>query len=345
MISSANPTGGGNAIAIVDAFDDPYAVSDLQHFSSQFGLPKTNIEVVYATGTDPGLDSTGGWELEEALDIEWAHAMAPKAKIYLVEALTSSYADSLEAEVVASNLVAAAGGGEVSNSWGGTEFSDEISLDSTFTTPRVVYFAAVGDTEGTIWPSASPNVVAPGGTSISRNPLTGYFQGEYAWNSSGGGPSSFEVRPSYQNGVQSMVGFTRGVPDVSADADPNSGVCVWETNSVTGGGWYAIGGTSLASPVWAGIVNFAGNFASSSQAELNALENCAIENLPKETRVEPDHKEEPRLKPRGGWNIGIHRGKASDMQPLLKRDQKWACVFRETCPRKMPGPAPKRSSP
>jgi subtilase family serine protease len=268
-VVTANPKGGSKAIAIVDAYNYASAASDLQYFSEQFGLPKPKIEVVYAQGIEPVEDL--GWELEEALDIEWAHAMAPNAKIYLVEATTSAYADLLEAEVVASNLVAAAGGGEVSNSWGGSEFSNETLLDSVFTTPGVVYFASTGDTEGTIWPSVSPNVVAAGGTSISRNPLTGYFQEEYAWNSAGGGPSSFEFRPSFQNGVQSVVGLTRGVPDVSADADPNSGVWVWETNSASGSGWYAIGGTSVASPVWAGIVNSAGSFAASSQAELTTI--------------------------------------------------------------------------
>ena len=270
VITGANPTGGGNAIAIVDAYDDPTALTDLQYFSEQFGLAKPNLEVVYAEGNDPGLDPTGGWELEEALDIEWAHAMAPKAKIYLVEANSNATSDLLYAEAVAANLVAAAGGGEVSNSWGGSEFSSEIGYDSVFTTPGVVYFAATGDTQGTLWPGTSPNVVAVGGTSISRDPLTGYFQEEYAWNTAGSGLSTVETRPSYQDGVQSIVGSSRGTPDVAADADLNSGVWVYLTWAGTGA-WYVVGGTSVATPVWAGIVNSAGSFASSSEAELTTV--------------------------------------------------------------------------
>ena len=273
-VVTANPTGGSKAIAIVVAYGDGNAVSDLQYFSQQFGLPKPRIEVIYANGIQP--PPNDDWAVESALDIEWAHAMAPRAKIYLVEAVTNTLGDLLAAEEVASNLVAAAGGGEVSNSWGGSEFggpnsqSSETDYDSVFTTPGVVYFAATGDTEGTEWPSASPNVVSVGGTSISRNPLTGYFQEEYAWNLAGGGPSYIETRPSYQNGVQSVVGFGRGMPDVAADGDPISGVWVWATTRA-GTGWYAVGGTSVATPVWAGIVNSAGSFASSSQAELTTI--------------------------------------------------------------------------
>jgi subtilase family serine protease len=270
VITSANPTGGANAIAIVDAYDDPYAVSDLQYFSSQFGLPKPNIVVVYATGTYPGLDPTGGWELEESLDIEWAHAMAPKATIYLVEANSSGLFDLFVAEEVAANLVAAAGGGEVSNSWGSDESDNETEYDSVFTTPGVVYFAAAGDTEGTSWPSTSPNVVSVGGTSISRDPLTGYFQEEYAWNIAGSGPSTVETRPSFQNDVQNIVGSSRGTPDVAAVADPSSGVWVYLTFNRKSN-WFVVGGTSVATPVWAGIVNSAGTFASSSQAELTNI--------------------------------------------------------------------------
>lgn len=274
VVTGANPTGGSNAIAIVDAFDDPTAVSDLQYFSEQFGLSKPNIVVVYASGSEP--IQNADWQLEESLDIQWAHAMAPKAKIYLVEANSNSLQDLFIAEEVAANLVAAAGGGEISNSWGTTESDgaggtfNETEYDSIFTTPGVVYFAATGDTEGTEWPSASPNVVGVGGTSISRDPLTGYFQEEYAWNYAGGGLSTVETRPSFQNSVQSIVGSSRGIPDVAANADPQSGVWVYLTLAGTGA-WYVVGGTSAAAPVWAGIVNSAGNFASSSEAELTTI--------------------------------------------------------------------------
>lgn len=261
-----NPSGGARAIAIVDAYDDPTAASDLAVFSSQFGLPAANLTVVYANGSRPARNSN--WVIEEALDIEWAHAMAPGAKIYLVEAASNSMANLMNAVTVASNLVAQAGGGEVSMSWGSSEFSGENSYDTYFTKPGVVYFASAGDSPGVEYPSASPNVVALGGTAISRNPITGAFQAELAWQQTGGGPSAYEAAPSYQSGVSSITGGSRGVPDVAAVADPTTGVWVYE-----GGSWYIVGGTSVASPVWAGIVNAAGTFSASTAAELSTIYN------------------------------------------------------------------------
>jgi kumamolisin len=120
--------GGSNAIALVDPYDYPTAFSDLSVFSAQFGLPAvtdTNFQVVYAAGTKPRADPTGAWELEEALDIEVAHALAPLATVYLVEASSNTNADLLVAERLAGQLVATAGGGEVSNSWIGSETANE----------------------------------------------------------------------------------------------------------------------------------------------------------------------------------------------------------------------------
>ncbi len=259
--TTANPTGGAHAIAIVDAYDDPSASSDLAYFSTQFGLPAANFQVVYAGGSRPSYSS--GWALEEALDVEWAHAMAPNARIYLVEASSSSLSALMTAVSVASNLVATAGGGEVSMSWGSSEFYGETSYDQYFSKAGVVYVASAGDSPGVEYPSASPNVVGVGGTSLSRSPTTGNFQGELAWQQTGGGPSAYETRPSYQSGVAAVTGARRGVPDVSAIADPTTGVWVYQ-----GGSWWIVGGTSVAAPVWAGIINSAGKFNSSTAAEL-----------------------------------------------------------------------------
>jgi subtilase family serine protease len=264
---TANPTGGSKTIAIVDAFDDPDAASDLAAFSTQFGLSAPTFSVVYATGTEPATDPTGGWEVEESLDIEWAHAMAPGAKIILVEAASESFTDLMTAENVASGLVAGDGGGEVSNSWGGSEFADETILDEAFTTPGIVYFASSGD-GGIGWPGSSPNVVSAGGTTTARNPSTGNFLHELSWDSAGSGLSSFELRPSYQNAIKAIVGSARGIPDLSADSNPNTGVWVFDS---AGGGWFVVGGTSVATPMLAGIVNSAGHFATSSAAELATI--------------------------------------------------------------------------
>ena len=157
-------SGGSKTIAIVDAYDHPNIARDLAYYSSYFGLPAPKIQVVFASGTRPGQDPTGGWESEEAIDVEMAHALAPNARIVLVEAATPD--DLFTAVDVASNLVAQAGGGEVSMSWGSGEFSSESSYDTHFQKPGVVYFASTGDDPGTQYPSVSPYVVAVGGTSI-----------------------------------------------------------------------------------------------------------------------------------------------------------------------------------
>jgi kumamolisin len=281
--TTENPTGGGNAIAVVDAYDYPTAASDLSTFSAQFGLPAANFTVVYASGTRPSPDPTGGWELEEALDIEWSHAMAPKAKIFLVEAASNSNTDLLTGVAVASKLVAENGGGEVSMSWGEGEFSGETAYDNNFTKPGVVYFASSGDSPGVEWPSASPNIVSAGGTSTVHNPVTGAFEGSIAWQSGGGGPSAYERRPRYQNSVASSVGGMRGTPDLSFDADPDTGVWIYDTTpyefldfppagiQTVVIGWTPVGGTSVSSPSLSGIVNVAGRFAMSSAAELSLM--------------------------------------------------------------------------
>jgi subtilase family serine protease len=263
---TANPAGGAKMIAIVDAYDAPNAASDLAAFSTQFGLPAPDFQVVFASGSRPPYDS--GWEIEESLDVQWSHAMAPDAKIVLVEAASNSFSDLLAAEDVASKMVNAAGGGEVSNSWGGSEFSGETSYDSHFVKAGVVFFASSGDSPGTIWPGTSPNVVSAGGTTVRRNPSTALFLSEYPWDAAGGGVSSVEARPSYQSGIGSIVGNARGVPDLSFDSNPITGVWVLVTGQ---GGWYIVGGTSVASPSLAGIVNSTGSFAASSNAELSTI--------------------------------------------------------------------------
>jgi kumamolisin len=253
--------GGSRAVAVAVAYDDPTAVADMAVFSNEFSLRAANLTVVYASGTQPAFDSN--WMIEATLDIQWVHAIAPAAPIYLVEAATNSDADLLTAVSVASNLVKAAGGGEVSMSWGSSEFAGETDYDSYFTTPGVVYVAGSGDSAGTLWPSVSPNVVAVGGTTISRNWWTGNFQREVAWQSGGGGLSAYEPRPSYQNGISAIVGSQRGTPDVAALADVGTGVYIYFN-----GIWAIAGGTSLSGPIWAGLINDTGNFYSSSAAEL-----------------------------------------------------------------------------
>jgi kumamolisin len=274
-VYSLPSTGGAGVIAVVDAYDYPSAQHDLNAFAAQFGLPECTtangcFRQVYAAGTKPQANCS--WAQEEALDIEWAHAMAPNAKIVLVEAASNGSTDLAKAVDVASAIVNPSGHGfgEVSMSWGFTEFSGETALDAHFQREGVVYVASTGDVGGAQnYPAVSPHVVAAGGTSLHFN-AQGQLASESAWSDAGGGPSSYEARPAYQAAIVEVVGGRRGTPDVSFDADPNSGAWVYDSTSCGGlAGWLMFGGTSLSSPAIAGIINLAGHFYSSTTLELD----------------------------------------------------------------------------
>jgi subtilase family serine protease len=241
-------TGGMGTIAIIDAYDDPTVQNDLSVFSNQFGLPTANFEKHMMASS---IRTNGGWALEISLDVQWAHAIAPDAKILLVEAKSNSLTDLLAAVDYArsrSDVVA------ISMSWGGGEFSSESAYDSYFTsTYGATFFASSGDNgAGVIWPSVSPNVVAVGGTRLT---FSSGSVSETAWSGSGGGISKYEAEPSYQAtyGVSGTNG-KRAVPDVSYDADPYSGVSVYDSTPYSGAtGWWQVGGTSAGAPQWAAI--------------------------------------------------------------------------------------------
>ncbi len=267
--------GGSQTIAIVDAFDDPAAENDLNTFSTQFGLPACTtangcFKVVYAGGSQPRANCS--WAQEADLDIEWAHAMAPNAKIILVEAASDRNPDLFAAVDVATQQVLASGTGEVSMSWGGSEFSKETGYDSHFQHNGVVYVAASGDTGGAvIYPSASPYVVSAGGTSLNRD-ANGNFVSETGWSGSGGGPSQYESQQAYQYGVSGVDATQRSTPDVSFDADPYTGVAVYDSTSCKGYvGWIQFGGTSLAAPSLAAIINRAGTFNANTFNQLSEM--------------------------------------------------------------------------
>lgn len=278
-----HPTGGWGAIALVDAYDNPKAASDLAAFSAHFGLPAATFTKVYANSSFGNLNgmtaSCSGvpagntsWGVEEDLDIEWAHAMAPSAQIILVEACTNSLNDLLYAEQVAGIKVAAAGGGDISNSWGGGEFSTEVgTTDDVFYRyhrSRITYFASAGDSGwGAAYPSSSPWVVSAGGTTVNRD-VSGNFVSESCWSGSGGGVSLYEKWQSPPNILNGMGPWTayqypfagqgaRQTPDIAFDANPASGVYVYDSYGYSG--WLTVGGTSVASPSLAGIVNNTNN--------------------------------------------------------------------------------------
>ena len=266
--STTVPSGGIGAIAIVDAGYYPTAQSDLDAFDSYFGIPATTITQVWPGPIRP--PSYGDWEVEEALDIEWAHAMAPQAKLFLVVSVLCSSPQCATdptwgAVQYAGELVAQNGGGVVSMSFADAEVSQETSFDQYFTTPGVVYFAASGDggLDVSAYPAASPNVVAVGGTYFNRDGNGNFTSEQYYTGGGGGDISPYEPRPSYQNGIASIVGNFRGYPDVASD------FCC--TAIYLQGSWGSVGGTSWASPTFAGIVNAAGSRHQSSLAQLTTM--------------------------------------------------------------------------
>ncbi|HEX4792739.1 MAG TPA: hypothetical protein VH370_03050 [Humisphaera sp.] len=261
MFGNVAGNGAGQTIAIVDAFDAPSALPDLQHFDQTFGLPDPpTFTRVAQDGTTnyPPTDTKGGWAVETALDVEWAHVMAPMANILLVEAK-----DAFDSNLINTAVNYARrqpGVVAVSMSWSGGESSGETSLDTFFTTPSghagVTFFAATGDNGAPAgYPATSPNVVAVGGTTLQFD-TAGNFTGEVGWSGSGGSTSPVESEPSYQKGVvpSSITATRRAAPDISIDADPASGVAVYDTFDFPSAPWLKVGGTSLSTPMWAGIV-------------------------------------------------------------------------------------------
>jgi subtilase family serine protease len=260
-------TGGSKAIAVVDFGHNSTLQSDFNTFNTQYGLPQQSLIFQCACGSCPSNDGTG-WDLETALDVEYAHAMAPQAQIIVSEFCNDPLDDGSElgpAGYIATHY----GAGEVSNSWGynGGEFSDENTLDHFFLQAGIVFFASSGDSGlGPQYPSVSPNIVSAGGTQTTRD-TNGNFTGESCWSGGGGGISQFEPAQHYQIYIGNKTGPKRGTPDWSGDASPASGAAVYSTTGCPQ--WCKVGGTSLTSPMLAGITNAAGNFETSSVRELS----------------------------------------------------------------------------
>ena len=280
-------TGAGETIGIVDAYHDPNSQSDLHAFDQQYFGGVDPVFTQVNLGTSTNTDSTGGWELEESIDVEWAHAMAPQANIILVEAASNSMVNLLAGVDKAVSL----GANVVSMSWGGAESSGEIANDNHFSVANVAFVASSGDSGAPAqYPAVSPYVVGVGGTSLTLD-VKNNITAETGWPSSGGGISAYEPRPSYQpttytNGSTTGIVLTnRGEPDVAYDADLNSGISVFDTfgytplnSNTTATGWFRCSGTSCGAPQWAAIIALADQIRTgsgagqlSSTAVLNAL--------------------------------------------------------------------------
>jgi subtilase family serine protease len=254
-------TGGKGTIVIVGAYRDATLASDLAVFNKTFNLPACTaangcLTVHAMSGT---IASNAGWAMETSLDVEWAHAIAPQAKILLVEATTQSGANLLKAVDYAASVKGATA---ISMSWGGGEFPEETSLDSHFKSANnAPFFASSGDSgTGASWPASSPNVIAVGGTSLKING-DGSFNSEAAWTGSGGGVSQYEKEPDFQTSynIPKATGM-RAVPDVAYNADPKTGFPIYVKGS-----WHTVGGTSAGAPQWAAIAALGGGNVSASQ--------------------------------------------------------------------------------
>jgi subtilase family serine protease len=272
--AQAAALGAGQTIYLVDAYHDATALSDLNAFSAKFGLPTcANVAIATTTtklatppssctfsqvttttsgtmtSTVPAYNAT--WVPESKLDVQWAHAIAPLARIVLIE-----MPDAMSTSILGANLLATKlGPGVVSMSFGSAEAGWAPTTDSYFVGTGMTFVAAAGDSGAqVIWPAVSSNVLAVGGTGMN---WSGTTRTELAWTYTGGGMSAYEVLPAYQSGVTPAGGSAlarRAVPDVAFNANPMTGEYVALTLPGAATVWNAYGGTSIAAPQWAGVV-------------------------------------------------------------------------------------------
>ncbi|PWU43571.1 peptidase S8 [Micromonospora globispora] len=258
----SSTAGSGQTIAIVDAFDDPTAESDLGVYRSQYGLPPCTTANGCFRKVDQNGGTTyprkdGGWAQEISLDLDMASAICPNCKILLVEAKTNSFANLGAAENEAAKL----GANVISNSYGGSDASD-ANYGSYYNHPGIAITVSSGDNGyGVEYPASSHYVTAVGGTSLTRSSNTRGWN-ETVWSGAGSGCSAYNTALSGQASVGTGCA-KRAVADVSAVADPNTGVAVYDSTAYQGlSGWLVFGGTSVSAPVIAGVYALAGNTAS-----------------------------------------------------------------------------------
>ncbi len=255
-LTSDADKGRGESVAVVDAYDDPNAASDLNAYRSRFGLPACPVSNGCFTKQQYTSQANTGWAGEESVDVDMVSAICPNCKILLVEAASASIADFSTAE-----RYATAHADYVSNSWSGNEGT--TTYDGDYKVSCGAIAAATGDRGyNTIaqWPAILPSVIGVGGTSLaSISP-----RAETAWSGAGSSCSKIYAKPSFQNALNTACSM-RAQADVSADADPSTGVAVYDTFHRRG--WLVFGGTSVATAIVASVfalegktgVDFPGN--------------------------------------------------------------------------------------
>jgi subtilase family serine protease len=306
-LAAGGVDGSGQTIVIVDSFGSPTIAADLAFFDDYFGLPAPpSLRVIQPAGPVPAFaadDSNRiGWAGETTLDVEWAHVMAPRASIVLVETPTSENEGPTGfPEIVAAEhyVLQHKLGQVISESFAATEQTfPSVSSMLSFRGPyqlaaraHVTVVAATGDagatsdqynmkdlytTRAVSWPATDPLVTAVGGTELSLSHDGSRRSPDQAWSGSGGGASIAFARPSYQDGVKSVTGSSRGIPDVSMDASCRSAVAVYGSFYASGGQWNPECGTSVAAPLFAGIVALADQYAGHGKAHGLGLINPAL---------------------------------------------------------------------
>lgn len=259
----SSTAGSGQTVAIVDAYDDPNAEADLGVYRSQFGLPPCTTangcfrKVNQAGGTSYPR-ANGGWAEEISLDLDMVSAICPNCHILLVEASSASFTNLGAAVNEAAKLSAT----EISNSYGGSESSSDTSYDATyFNHPGIAITVSSGDGGyGVEYPAASQYVTAVGGTSLAKASSTARGWTETAWSGAGSGCSKYDAQQIWQTSLSLSGCSNRIVADVSAVADPNTGVSVYDSYTYRGlSGWLVFGGTSVSSPIIASVYALAGN--------------------------------------------------------------------------------------
>jgi subtilase family serine protease len=260
LTSYSAGNGSGETVAIVDAYHDPNAASNLATYRKQYGLSACTVSSGCFAQKSYTKTTNRGWGLEESLDIEMVSAICPNCKILLVEAASTSIGSLSTAETYAT-----AHANYVSNSWSGNEGT--TTYDKDYSASGVAITAATGDSgynKTAQWPAILPTVIGVGGTTLSKvSPRT-----ETAWSGAGSGCSKVYAKPSFQSGITTGCS-DRAQADSSAVANPNTGVAVYDTQ---GGytGWYVVGGTSVATPVTASVFALAGNTATNNPGNLYA---------------------------------------------------------------------------
>lgn len=247
------PTTFGPTIALVDAYYTPTIQSDLQTFDTHYGLNQCTtangcLQIINENGGTTYPATNSSWSLEESLDVQTAHAICQTCKIMLVAANSSSFSDLGTGVATAARLGAVA----ISNSYGASEFQGETSYDTYYNHPGIGIFASAGDSGyGTEYPAASKGVIGVGGTTLNIYTDDSYA-GEAVWPDTGSGCSIYESVNTFQQSVpdwsQTGCGGYKGVADIAMDADPNTGIDVYDSTRYEGyTGWWQVGGTSLAS--------------------------------------------------------------------------------------------------